>query len=144
MDNETFITRLNEASNSALKLAREFTFNSIADNLIFKIKPNSLDISDHLTDSEKEISKTIAGAYCPEKDVGDNPVLQIAKLIIFPKIGKIEIKRPDKFGGDLKIKDYDELEKLYASGKLHPADLKKAVAGYLEEIIAPIRKNYEK
>ncbi len=54
MDKETFITRLNEASNSALKLAREFTFNEIAENVIFKIKPNSLDLSDHLTDSEKE------------------------------------------------------------------------------------------
>lgn len=54
MDKETFIIRLNEASESALKLAREFTFNEIANNLIFIIKPNSLDLSDHLTDSEKE------------------------------------------------------------------------------------------
>lgn len=54
MDKETFITRLNDASNSALKLAREFTFNEIAENLIFKIKPNNLDLSNHLTDSEKE------------------------------------------------------------------------------------------
>lgn len=54
MDKETFITRLNKASNSALKLAREFTFNEIAENLIFKIKPNSLELSDHLTDLEKE------------------------------------------------------------------------------------------
>lgn len=54
MDKETFITRLNKASSSALKLAREFTFNEIAENLIFKIKPNSLELSDHLTDSEKE------------------------------------------------------------------------------------------
>lgn len=54
MDKEIFITRLNEVSNSALKLAREFTFNEISENLIFKIKPNSLDLSDHLTDSEKE------------------------------------------------------------------------------------------
>lgn len=97
-----------------------------------------------VTDSEKEISKTIAGAYCPEKEIEDNPILQIAKLIIFPKIEKMEIKRSEKFGGDLKIKSYDELEKLYSLGKLHPADLKKAIAGYLEEIISPIRKNYEK
>ena len=41
MDKETFITRLSEACNSALKLAREFTFNEIADNLIFKIKSNT-------------------------------------------------------------------------------------------------------
>jgi hypothetical protein len=54
MDRETFITRLNEASISALKLAKEFTFNEIGENLIYKIKPNSLDLSDHLTGLEKE------------------------------------------------------------------------------------------
>jgi hypothetical protein len=54
MDKETFITRLSEASESAVRLAREFTVNEIAENLIYTIKPNSLDLSDHLTDLEKE------------------------------------------------------------------------------------------
>jgi len=54
VDKETFITRLKKASNSALKLAKEFTFNEISENCIYKIKPNNLDLSDHLTSSEKE------------------------------------------------------------------------------------------
>ena len=96
-----------------------------------------------VTDSYEEIKSTLKGAYCPEKEIKENPILQIAKLIIFPKFNAIEIKRDKKFGGDLKIKNYEELEKIYSDGKLHPMDLKNAVGEYLEKIIAPIRKNFK-
>jgi len=96
-----------------------------------------------VTDSLEEIKKTIKDAYCPEKEIKDNPILQIAKLIIFPRFSKIEIKRPDKFGGNLTFSDYGSLEKAYSSGKLHPLDLKNCVADYLWKIIEPIRKNWK-
>jgi tyrosyl-tRNA synthetase len=96
-----------------------------------------------ITDSYEEIKKTIGKAYCPEKEIKDNPILQIVKLIIFPKFESIEIKRPEKFGGNAKFGNYEELEKTYSLGKLHPLDLKNAAAEYLEKIIAPIRKNYK-
>jgi tyrosyl-tRNA synthetase len=96
-----------------------------------------------VTDSYEEIEKCIKNAYCPEKIVEDNPLLQISKLIIFPRFEHIEIKRDKKFGGNVKFKSYEELEKIYAEGKLHPLDLKKAAVEYLEKIIAPIRKNYK-
>jgi tyrosyl-tRNA synthetase len=96
-----------------------------------------------VTDSKEEIEKAIKGAYCPEMVIEENPVLQIMNYIVFPRFEQIEIKRDKKFGGDVKFKNYNELEEVYASGKLHPLDLKKACAEYLEEIIAPIRKNYK-
>lgn len=82
MDKETFITRLNEASNSALKLAREFTFNKIAENLTYTIKPNSLGLSDHLTDLEKgnlinrkkELNKTLTVYEVADRLIVDNKV----------------------------------------------------------------------
>jgi tyrosyl-tRNA synthetase len=96
-----------------------------------------------VTDSYEEIKKTINGAYCPEKDIKDNPILQITKLIIFPRFEVFEIIRPEKFGGVIKFTNYEELEKSFSEGKLHPLDLKNAVTEYLENIIAPIRKNYK-
>jgi tyrosyl-tRNA synthetase len=96
-----------------------------------------------VTDSYEEIQKTIKGAYCPEKTAEENPILQICKLIIFQKIKSFKIERPTKFGGNLEFKDYKKLEDIYLSGKLHPLDLKNAVIKYLEEIIAPIRKNWK-
>ena len=96
-----------------------------------------------VTDSYEEIKKTIKNAYCPEKDAKENPILQISRLIIFPRISNFKIKRPEKFGGDLEFKDYEKLEETFVAGKLHPMDLKNAVTEYLEEIIAPIRKNWK-
>jgi tyrosyl-tRNA synthetase len=96
-----------------------------------------------VTDTYEEIKKTMQGAYCPEKQTQDNPILQICKLIIFPRIESFEIKRPEKFGGNLSIKEYDELERVYSEGKLHPLDLKNAATEHLEKIIAPIRKNWK-
>ena len=93
-----------------------------------------------LTDSREEINNTLKNAFCPEKQIENNPILQISKLVIFPRIKELKIKRPEKFGGEIKIKDYEELEKIYSNGKLHPMDLKNAVAEELEKIIGKIRE----
>lgn len=95
-----------------------------------------------IIDSCEEIKKTINGAYCPEKEINENPILQIAKLIVFPRVDKLEIKRPTKFGGNLNFENYKELEKIYSKAELHPMDLKNAISEELEKIIAPIRKAY--
>lgn len=96
-----------------------------------------------VTDKYEEIKKTINGAYCLEGDISDNPVLQITKLIIFPRISKLDIKRPEKYGGNVTYEDYNSLEKDFAEKKLHPMDLKAAVTECLEQIIKPIRENWK-
>lgn len=96
-----------------------------------------------VTDSFEEIKKTINGAYCPEKEIKENPLLQIANLIIFPRFDNLEINRPEKYGGNKKYSSYLDLEKDFAEGKLHPMDLKAAVIRDLEKIIKPIRDNWK-
>ena len=95
-------------------------------------------------DSKKEIQEKLNKAFCPEKVVEGNPVLEMWRYIIFRKIKDYTIKRPVKFGGDLEIQDYAELEKLYSGGKLHPMDLKNATSEVLDGILAPVRKHFEK
>ncbi len=96
-----------------------------------------------IRDSKKDIEKKINKAYCQTRDIKNNPVLAITRLIIFPKFEKMKIKRSNKFGGDIEFKNYKSLEKSFELGELHPADLKKAVAESLEKIIAPIRKSWK-
>jgi tyrosyl-tRNA synthetase len=91
-------------------------------------------------DNHDEIKNKIKNSYCPEKKTEGNPLLQLARLIIFPKIKEIEISRSEKFGGDIKFSNYAELEAAYKKKELHPLDLKNAVVEYLDMIIAPIRK----
>ncbi|MBU0894559.1 MAG: tyrosine--tRNA ligase [Nanoarchaeota archaeon] len=96
-----------------------------------------------IRDSKEVIKKKIKKAYCKKGDKENNPLLLIAKLIIFSKFGKLDVKRDDKFGGNLNFDSYEKLEKAFESGKLHSADLKQGVAGALEKIIAPIRMGWK-
>jgi len=90
-------------------------------------------------DSPEEIKKKINKAYCPEGVVADNPVLAIAKLIIFPRVGSYKVERAEKFGGDLEFSSYAEMESAFVKKQLHPLDLKNSVVKYLVEILKPVR-----
>ncbi len=95
-------------------------------------------------DSEEVIRSNINGAYCPEGIVADNPVLQLAKFIVFPLRSKFKIERSKKFGGDVTFDNYDELEKNFALKRLHPSDLKGALAEQLLSIFSKVRTYFEK
>jgi tyrosyl-tRNA synthetase len=98
-------------------------------------KPETMIAVDEKPD---DIKKKIAGAFCPPETTG-NPVLSIAKLVLFPRLGKIAIKRPQKFGGDAAYESYEKLEADYASKKLHPQDLKNAVSEELAQVFEKAR-----
>jgi tyrosyl-tRNA synthetase len=53
---------------------------------------------------------------------------------------KFLVERPEKFGGNAEYENYEKLEKDFVEKKLHPADLKKALAGELAKILAPVRE----
>ncbi len=94
-----------------------------------------------IIDSNDEIRMKIRKAYCPARVVEGNPITEIVKNIIFRGEEKeFTINRPAKFGGPITVYTYEELEKLYVEGKLHPLDLKNAVAEYLIKIISPLRE----
>ncbi len=93
-------------------------------------------------DSEKEIFDKMKKAYCPEKVEG-NPVLEIAKYIIFHERKEFAIDRDAKYGGNLEFGNYLELETAYSSKKLHAMDLKAAVAKELNAILEPVRKHFD-
>jgi tyrosyl-tRNA synthetase len=76
--------------------------------------------------------------------VGNNPILEYCKYIIFKEFGEMRVSRPKKFGGDIIFQSYHELENAFRKGDLHPADLKKATAFYLEKLIKPVREHFQK
>jgi len=95
-------------------------------------------------DTKEEIRRKMNNAFCPAKVVDNNPVLEYAKYMIFRKLKTFEISRSAKYGGSLGIGSYEELEKLYRQGKIHPLDLKNGVVEALDKLIQPIRKHFEK
>ena len=90
-----------------------------------------------IKDSSDEIKKKISKAYCPEGK--ENPVLDITKILIFPVFEKLEISRPEKFGGNIIYNSYKDLEKDFLDKKLHPMDLKKVIGEKLSEMFERIR-----
>ena len=90
-----------------------------------------------VADSSDEIKKKVSKAYCPEGE--ENPVLDIAKILVFPVFEKLEISRPEKFGGNISYNSYENLEKDFLDKKLHPMDLKKVIGEKLAEMFEKIR-----
>ncbi|MBI2011533.1 tyrosine--tRNA ligase [Candidatus Daviesbacteria bacterium] len=106
-----------------------------------KSKPDS---AIFIHDDPEEIKRKINKAYCPEGVVEFNPILDWVKHLIFFSEGEtLEVRRHAKFGGDITYTSYEELEKDYANKKLHPLDLKAAVAEWLIKTLEPARKYFD-
>jgi tyrosyl-tRNA synthetase len=106
-----------------------------------KSKPSSTIL---VHDSENEIREKISKAFCKPKEVENNPMLDYSKHLIFRKFSAMKIERSEKFGGDIEFEEYKKLEEAFRKGEIHPQDLKNSVAFYIDEMIAPIRKHFEK
>jgi len=98
-------------------------------------KGNFIAIDDEPSIVKEKINK----AFCPPKQTKDNPIIEHAEHFVLPSIGKLEIRRPERYGGPIEVTSAAELKKLYVAGKLHPADLKGAVAEALVELLTPVR-----
>jgi tyrosyl-tRNA synthetase len=105
-----------------------------------KSKPDS---AIFIHDTPEEIARKVGKAWCPEKVVEANPVLEFAKYIVFHERESLTISRPEKYGGDVTYARYAELESDYSAGKLHPSDLKRSVAGSLAELLGPVRDHFK-
>lgn len=107
-----------------------------------KSKPYSM-ISIH--DNPDSVKQKIKKAYCPEKQVEGNPILELCKYVIFPglKDETFLIERPGKFGGNIEFSTYKELEDSYIKG-LHPLDLKIATTDYINKILEPVHMYFER
>jgi tyrosyl-tRNA synthetase len=95
-----------------------------------------------LHDKPEDIEKKINKAFCPEKEVHNNPVLETVRIVVFRMKDEFGVERPEKFGGDVVYRSFRELTDAYSQGELHPADLKSATGKQLTEILEPARKYF--
>ena len=96
-------------------------------------------------DEPASVKKKLSKAFCPEKQVEGNPILELCKFVIFPELKEdmFLIERPEKFGGNLEFNSYEDLENAFVSD-LHPLDLKNATASHVNKILEPIHQYFEK
>ncbi len=95
-----------------------------------------------MLDDEKTIEKKVMESFCPEGEIEFNPLIDWAKYIIFALKKEFIIERTQKFGGNKTYSSFEELEKDFKEKRLHPLDLKKAIAKELIEILKPAREHF--
>lgn len=95
-------------------------------------------------ESADKIKEKIKEAYCPEGDIKDNIITQLCELLIFRLKKKMKVARSAKYGGDITFSSYDKLKKEFLAKKLHPLDLKDAVAEQLIGIFKRARDYFAK
>lgn len=97
-------------------------------------------------DSDQIIQDKISKAFSEDKKVDGNGLLALVKYIIFRKMEtespqrNFEIKRPEKWGGDITYSSYEDLEKDFVKGNLSSIDIKAAIIPELISLISPIRE----
>ena len=111
--------------------------------IALKMSKSKPDTAIYMTDTREDIKRKIMKAYGPEGDTNENPILEYCKYILFEAYEKITIERPEKFGGNVVLHSYDELETQYASKAIHPIDLKNTVVDLLDKLIEPVRQHFE-
>ncbi|MFA7398748.1 MAG: tyrosine--tRNA ligase [Candidatus Bathyarchaeia archaeon] len=93
-------------------------------------------------DTPEQIKQKMSQAFCPERTIKFNPIIDICKHIIFREKTSLTIERPTKFGGNIDFHNFQELETTYIKGNLHPMDLKNGVATELGKILDPVRRYF--
>lgn len=93
-----------------------------------------------LHDSPDDVRRKLKKAFCPMEDA-NNPVMDIVRYLVFPFHDGMKIDRPEKFGGPIYYATFEELKAAYGR-ELHPQDLKKATAEYVNGLLEPIREYF--
>lgn len=107
-----------------------------------KMSKSDPDSAIFMEDTVEDVNRKIKKAFCPERQIADNPIIDYTRYIVFEKFNPVVIKiqsEPDMF-----FSSFDELKVAYEKGMIHPVDLKNAVAGYINELLQPVREHFQK
>ncbi len=111
--------------------------------IAMKMSKSKPDTAIFMTDSKEDVQRKFKKAHCVDGEVEDNPVLEYAKYIVFQLMDKLDIERPEKYGGNLSFSSYQELEAAFKKGELKSIDLKTGVAAAINFLLEPTRKHFK-
>ncbi len=97
-------------------------------------------------DPPEAIRQKIIKAYCPPRDTSFNPIIELTRLFAFRERRRTPfvIERPPQYGGGrVEVWTFEELVRLYEEGKIHPLDLKNAIADEIIRTLEPITKWFQ-
>ncbi len=90
-----------------------------------------------LLDDVESIKSRINKADCVQGDP-NNGICALAQYLLFAIFDTLTISRPEKYGGNKTYTSYESLENDFVAKKLHPQDLKNAVADGIIKLLDPL------
>lgn len=110
-----------------------------------KMSSSEPDSKIDLIDPPSAVKKKINKAFCEPGNVTNNGLLSFSEYVIFPYLGEkeFEIKRKPEHGGDASYANFELLKEAYRTEAIYPLDLKNAVGGYINQLLAPIVKEFQ-
>jgi len=99
-----------------------------------------------LLDDEETVKKKINKADCVEGNP-ENGIMALSRYLFFvmkaDRNEKFLVERAKKFGGNIEYSSYEEMERDFVEKKLHPMDLKNAVAREINLLLESFRRDKE-
>ncbi|KAG5872888.1 Tyrosine--tRNA ligase [Gonioctena quinquepunctata] len=112
-----------------------------------KMSSSEEDSKIDLLDSPANVKKKLKKAFCEPGNIENNGILSFTKHVLFPLFKPDEtfvVPRKAEYGGDSFYGRFEDLEQAFAKEEVHPGDLKAAVEIYINRLLEPIRKEFEK
>ncbi len=94
-----------------------------------------------INDTDEDIEAKIRKSWCEQGNVIDSPLIDIVESIILPKLESIKIEMNNEY--QTEYNSFYEFQNDVLKNKIHPADLKNAVADSLIEIVSPLREKLQ-
>lgn len=91
-----------------------------------------------MEDTEADVNRKIKNAFCPPKQVHENPVFDYIQYIVFGFSDKFHVDRLEKWGGPKTYNSFQELVDDYMEDKMAADDIKKALSKELNRLIQPV------
>lgn len=114
----------------------------IGEKMSSSVKASKID----LMDTPETVIKKMNKADCITGDPNNGVMALLKYFILILKKDKGEsfiIERPEKYGGDLEYKSYEKIEIDFVKKKLHPLDIKNAVASEINKLLKGFQDNKE-
>lgn len=111
--------------------------------IIYKMSKNDENTAIDCREKTDILAKKINGSYCLEGDLKNNAVLNWVRETVYKEGREFKIVRPAKWGGNLTVKTFAELEEQFEAKAIHPFDLKSSYTGYFIDWTEDVRKELE-
>jgi len=95
-----------------------------------------------LTDKDLDVNKKVKKAFCEPGNISFCPPIAWVNALL-PIIGEFLISRKPDNGGDVTYKSASDMEKDFASGALHPGDVKPALRTAVNALMAQVQSGLQ-